>query len=444
MNDELIVGLPDPEEEILSLGDPRPEAPTQEQPRPAAPAFQGDPNAASIIKVIGVGGGGGNAVGNMYREGIPGVRYLVCNTDRKALEDSPVPNRLQLGPGLGAGGRPEEGERLAEENLDAIRAAFDDDTHMVFVTAGMGGGTGTGAGPVVAREAMRRGILTIGIVTIPFKFEQKRQIDKALDGVAKMSASVDALLIVNNERLRQVYADLSVINGFKKADETLTKAVRSIVEITQMRGVSNLDFFDVDTCLRGGGVAIMSSGYGRGEKRMMKAIEQALESPLLNDKEVKRSRSLRVAIFFPPESTGNGMMVDELNEITDFMEGFRSDVDTKWGYAEDASLTDEIKVIILASGFRIEDDDEQQSEQSATPDELEAQRTREERRDRIYGGEQKARRNYRCHLFSPEDLDNEELIGSVEAFVVARRTENEMRTIRAASVHNVPMSVLLG
>lgn len=414
---------------------------------PPAPTFglpENDANNASIIKVIGVGGGGGNAVGNMYRENIEGVRFLVANTDAKALHDSPVPDHIQIGPGLGAGGRPEMGAALAEQHLDQIQAAFDDKTQMVFVTAGMGGGTGTGAGPIVAREAMKRGILTIGIVTIPFAFEMRKQIDKALDGVERMAKEVDALLVVNNERLKQVYSDLSVRNAFLKADETLTKAVRSIVEIINMHGTSNLDFRDVDTCLRGGGVAIMSTGYGRGEKRMTKAIQEALDSPLLNDKEVQHSRSLRVAIFFPPEHTGNGLMMEEMNEIEDFMKPFNADVDTKWGYSEDPNLIDEIKVTILASGFRLDnDEDGVEIEQPLTPEEIEAQHRREERRNKAYGNTQKRIRYNRVFVFSPEDLDNEELVASVDAVPVYKRTDNDTRNFRNISSQATPLEVML-
>lgn len=401
-------------------------------------------NHADIIKVIGVGGGGGNAVSNMYRENIEGVRFLVCNTDSKALEDSPVPDRLQLGPGLGAGGDPSKGCQLAEENIEEIRAALDDRTKMVFITAGMGGGTGTGAGPIVAREAMRKGILTIGIVTIPFLHEMRRNIDKALDGVERMAEAVDALLVVNNERLKQVYSDLSVANAFKKADDTLTKAVSSIVEIITMRGTQNLDFCDVETCLRGGGVAIMSSGFGRGEKRTTKAIQEALNSPLLNDKEVEKSKSLRMAIFFPPDETGNGMMMEELGEVSAFMEKFNEDVDTKWGYAEDPSLTDEIKITILASGFRLSDSEKESTtvKRPLTPEEIERERERSKRRDDAYGDTKQRVRYHRVHLFSPEDLENEELVASLDARPVSKRTDSDTRNFRSLSNKSTPMELL--
>lgn len=432
MTDELLI------EGVLDT--PSVSAPSASSTEEASPT-----DHAHIIKVIGVGGGGGNAVGNMYRENIAGVRFLVCNTDSKALEDSPVPDRLQLGPGLGAGGDPGKGCQLAEENVEAIREVLDEDTKMVFITAGMGGGTGTGAAPVVAREAMAKGILTIGIVTIPFLHEMRRTIDKALDGVDRMSGAVDALLVVNNERLKQVYSDLSVVNAFKKADDTLTKAVRAIVEIITMHGMTNLDFRDVETCLRGGGVAVMSSGTASGDKRTTKAIQEALNSPLLNDKEVEKSQSLRAAIFFPPESTGHGMSMPELDEVANFMKNFENeDVDTKWGYAEDPNLTDEIRVTILASGFRLreEDKDDNVAKQPATPEELERERERNKRRDEAYGDTKQRVRYHRVHLFSPEDLENEELVASLDARPVSKRTDSDTRNFRALSNKTIPMEVL--
>lgn len=407
------------------------------------PEKEKTPSSASIIKVIGVGGGGGNAVGNMYRERIEGVRFLVCNTDAKALQDSPVPDHMQLGEGLGAGGRPEVGKRLAETHLSKIQEAFDDNIKMVFITAGMGGGTGTGAAPIVAREAMKRDILTIGIVTIPFKFEGNKKIDQALDGVEAMSKEVDALLVVNNERLKEIYSDYSVAEAFRKADDTLTKAVRSIVEIINMHGTQNLDFHDVDTCLRGGGVAIMSSGFGRGDGRMTKAFQDALESPL-NDREVKRSRSLRVAFFYPPEATGNSLMMDEMQEVDSFMEGFLRDVDTKWGMAEDPNLTDEVKVTILASGFRLDPEEEEEAQEGTISlEEMEHERALDERRRQAYGDTQKRQRYNRIFLFSSEDLENEKLLEAVDALPVYKRTENDIRHFRSIANQAAALEVMV-
>lgn len=395
-----------------------------------------DANQPSMIKVIGVGGGGGNAVGNMYKEQIEGVRFVVCNTDNKALSDSPVPDRVQIGPGLGAGGRPEIGQRLAEENLESVKGMLDSDTKMVFITAGMGGGTGTGAAPIVAREAMKKDILTIGIVTIPFLFEMKPKIDKALDGVEKMAQEVDALLVVNNERLRHVYSDLSVVNAFKKADDTLTKAVRSIVEIITMRGFQNLDFRDVETCLKGGGVAVMSTGYGRGNNRVAAAIADALNSPLLNDKDVYKSKSLRLAIFYPPESTGNSMMMEEMNQINDFVTMFNEDVDVKYGMTEDPKLTDEIKLTILASGFRLapgKDDEVAKNKQPLTAEQIDVEIQKERRRKEAYEGTNVRQQYYRVFLFEDDDFDNEELISLVDSSNVYARSETDTRRMREAS-----------
>ena len=253
--------------------------------------------AKSIIKVIGVGGGGGNAVNHMYREGIHDVTFLVCNTDRQALEDSPIPDRLQLGDeGLGAGTNPIKGRTEAENSIEQIRAKLSDGTKMVFITAGMGGGTGTGAGPIVAKVSKEMDILTVGIVTIPFIFEGAKKIDQALDGVEEMAKNVDALLVINNERLREIYPSLGVLDAFGKADDTLSIAARSIAEIITEHGIINVDFQDVKNVLREGGVAIMSTGYGEGEGRLRKAIEDALNSPLLNDNDIYNSKKILLSI----------------------------------------------------------------------------------------------------------------------------------------------------
>ena len=222
-------------------------------------------SSPSIIKVIGVGGGGSNAVNHMYREGIHDVTFAVCNTDNKALQDSPVPHKIQLGSeGLGAGNKPEKAKQATEESIQAIKEMLNDGTKMVFITAGMGGGTGTGAAPIIAKTAKEMDILTVGIVTIPFKWEGKKKINQALDGVEEISRNVDALLVINNERLREIYQDFTVVEAFAKADDTLCNAARSIAEIITMHGIINLDFNDVKTVLKDGGVAIMSSGYGEG------------------------------------------------------------------------------------------------------------------------------------------------------------------------------------
>jgi len=305
----------------------------------------------SILKVIGVGGGGGNAVTQMYSEGIRDVAFVLCNTDKQALMRSPIPVKVQLGPGLGAGGKPEVARKHAEESLDVIKKMLSDETEMVFITAGMGGGTGTGASPIVAKVAKEMGILTIGIVTIPFMFEGAPKILQALKGVETIKKNVDALLVINNERLRNVYSDLSLPDAFKKADDTLTVAVRSISEIITIPGYINLDFADVRTILKNGGVAVMSSGLGSGENRVSQALENALNSPLLNNNDVFKAKRILFNIAF---GSLQPMMMEEFNEIHDFMAKFSSDIEVIWGTALDESLENQVKIAILASGFGIE------------------------------------------------------------------------------------------
>ena len=390
----------------------------------------------SLIKIIGVGGGGGNAVGQMYRDNIPEVRYLVTNSDSKALQDSPVPDQLQLGPGLGAGGDPVKGEELAEECLDKIKAIFDEDTKMVFITAGMGGGTGTGASPVIAREARKLGILTVGIVTIPFLFEREKQIDKALDGLERLGKEVDAMLVINNQRLCDIYPDMSVINAFKRADETLSTAVSSITEIISMHGRINLDFEDVRTVLTKGGVAVMSTGYAEGENRVTRAIEAALNSPLLNNNDVYNANRILLSITTSddPKST---MRTNEIDEITEFMNRFPADIHTKWGFSLDRSLGEKIKVTILASGFGL------YSKKNSSRAELREQtlrnmenEKRNELRGRYYQTPNKGKRRRHIFLFSGEDLLNPQLLAKVEEIPTYLRTGEILQDIRTLSTQN--------
>ncbi len=305
-----------------------------------------------IIKVIGVGGGGNNAVSHMYEQDINDVSFVILNTDRQALDHSPVPTRVQIGTGLGAGNKPEVARAAAEEASDKILELFEDDTKMVFITAGMGGGTGTGAAPVVARLAREKGLLTIGIVTIPFLFEGVRKIDKALAGAEEMSKFVDALLIINNERLKVIYPDLNFVNAFDKADDTLTTAARSISELITSEGKINLDFNDVDTTLRNGGAAIISTGYGEGEHRITKAIDDALNSPLLKNRNILTSKKLLFNLYFNPDAE-TPLKAGETDELTTFIGGIDSNVDVIWGTAYDRSLGDRIKITILAAGFEL-------------------------------------------------------------------------------------------
>ena len=393
-----------------------------------------------IIKVIGVGGGGGNAVNHMYREGIHDVSFVLCNTDNQALNDSPVPVHLQLGKeGLGAGNKPEKAREAAEESIEDVKKMLSDGTKMAFITAGMGGGTGTGAAPVIARVSKELGILTVGIVTIPFRFEGEKKIDQALDGVEEMAKHVDALLVINNERLREIYPELSILDAFGKADDTLSVAAKSIAEIITVHGIMNLDFNDVKTVLKDGGVAIMSTGYGEGEGRVKKAIDDALNSPLLNDNDIFNSKKILFNI---------SLMMEEMNDVNDFMARFETKFETKWGIALDPSLGDKIKITILATGFGIEDVDgmnshikkhtQEENERRAEEEEREAERKL--RRERIYGGDGKAskyKRRPHIFIFRQENLDNDDVISSVESTPTYKRTRQELEEIKNQAMGNV-------
>ena len=395
----------------------------------------------SIIKVIGVGGGGGNAVNHMYREGIHDVTFVLCNTDAQALNDSPVPVHLQLGAeGLGAGNKPERARQAAEESLEDIKAMLSDGTRMAFITAGMGGGTGTGAAPVIARVSKEMGILTVGIVTIPFRFEGAKKIDQALDGVEEMSN-----LGINNERLREIYPDLSLTAAFGKADDTLSVAAKSIAEIITVHGLINLDFNDVKTVLKDGGVAIMSTGYGEGEDRVKKAIDDALNSPLLNDNDVFNSKKILLSIAFNEEKGGNdNFMMEEMNYVNDFMDKF-GDFEIKWGVAIDPELGKKVKVTILATGFGITNVDgmearlkkHSQEEANRIAEEQEKAAAREERRGRYYGGTDGVRRYKRrphIYLFRSEDLDNDDVISAVESTPTYKRTKEILESIHSQAI----------
>ena len=365
-----------------------------ESAKPSILDFGQPDKEQSIIKVIGVGGGGGNAVNHMYREGIHDVSFVLCNTDAQALNDSPVPEHLQLGAeGLGAGNRPERARQAAMESIDQIRAMLNDGTKMAFITAGMGGGTGTGAAPVIAQVSKEMGILTVGIVTIPFRFEGPKKIDQALDGVEEMAKHVDALLVINNERLREIYPELTVLDAFGKADDTLSVAAKSIAEIITIHGLINLDFNDVKTVLKDGGVAIMSTGYGEGDGRVKKAIDDALNSPLLNDNDVFNSKKILLSIAFSNEKNDNqGLMMEEMNDVNDFMAKFGDDFEIKWGLATDPELGKKVKVTILATGFGVEDVEPKDRRERRTQEEANRIAQEEEiaaekadRRNRYYG-----------------------------------------------------------
>lgn len=309
-------------------------------------------SANSIIKVIGVGGGGGNAVKHMYQEGIHDVTFVLCNTDYQALVKSDIPVKLQLGKeitkGLGAGNRPVVAKEAAEESSNDIKTLLDDGTEMVFITAGMGGGTGTGAAPIVAKIAKEMGILTIGIVTIPFVFEGEKKILQALHGVEEMSKNVDALLVLNNQRLFDIYQEMAIWDAFGKADDTLTIAAKSIAETITLPGYINLDFADVKTILKDGGVAIMSTGFGEGNNRISKSIEDALHSPLLNNNDVFNAKKI---LFNISSSKNYPLVVEEMTDIHNFMAKFGKDIEVIWGAAVDDELGNKVKITILATGF---------------------------------------------------------------------------------------------
>ena len=400
--------------------------------------------AKSIIKVIGVGGGGGNAVNHMYREGIHDVTFLVCNTDRQALEDSPIPDRLQLGDeGLGAGTNPIKGRTEAENSIEQIRAKLSDGTKMVFITAGMGGGTGTGAGPIVAKVCKEMDILTVGIVTIPFIFEGAKKIDQALDGVEEMAKNVDALLVINNERLREIYPSLGVLDAFGKADDTLSIAARSIAEIITEHGIINVDFQDVKNVLKEGGVAIMSTGYGEGEGRLRKAIEDALNSPLLNDNDIYNSKKILLSIKISDDKDEKTKFtMEEMNEVHEFMGKITGDYESKFGLSVDPELGEKVKVTILATGFGMKDIDvvenhmnKKEAQEEAINNAKKQQEVAQKMmlRGKYYGGDvahRNAKRNFNVFLFDSEDLSNEEIILEVEKIPTYKRSIKALEDIR--------------
>ncbi len=407
----------------------------------------------SIIKVIGVGGGGGNAVNHMYREGIHDVSFVLCNTDAQALNDSPVPVHLQLGSeGLGAGNRPEKAREAAEESIEDVRHMLDDGTKMAFITAGMGGGTGTGAAPVVARIAHEKGVLTIGIVTIPFLFEGPKKILKALGGADEMGRYVDALLIINNQRLTEIYKDLDFTNAFGKADDTLTIAARSISDLITVKGKINLDFNDVNTTLRNGGAAIISSGYGTGERRVTRAIEDALESPLLKNRDVYGSQKILMNFYYNPKSD-HPLLMDEMNEIQEFMANFDQEVDVIWGMAFDNTLEDQIKVTVLASGFNVSLDKEspvptvqasRREPVQADPRMADAQRLKDEYGDKAITDMTLRQLSARYLVLTPEEMDDDDVIDMIEKTPTYGRKpdfRNQIKDRQQAASNERPVEV---
>ena len=383
-------------------------------------------DSPKIIKVIGVGGGGGNAVNHMYREGMHDVTFVLCNTDNQALKDSPVPVKLQLGKeGLGAGNRPARARKAAEESIEDIKAMLNDGTKMVFITAGMGGGTGTGAAPIIAQTAKEMDILTIGIVTIPFRWEGDKKIDQALDGVEEISKHVDALLVINNEKLSEIYSELSVDDAFDKADDTLSVAAKSIAEIITLHGKVNLDFNDVKTVLKDGGVAIMSTGYGEGDNRVSMAIQNAQHSPLLNNNDIFNSKKVLLNISY---SSQYKLMMSEMDEVKEFMNRFSRDFETSSGW----KVKPRADIHMKEMDDRITQRTAEEQKRLAELEEEEEQRR--SRRETYYGKDantkyQRLRRRH-IYIFNPEDLDNADIISMVENSPTYQRDKSTLAAIK--------------
>ena len=392
-------------------------------------------DAPRIIKVIGVGGGGSNAVHNMYRKGIHNVSFAVCNTDLQAMQNSPIPKKVQLGveitEGLGAGNDPAVARKAAEESREEIEKLFDDGTKMAFITAGMGGGTGTGAAPVVAEIARSKGILTVGIVTIPFKFEMIGKIKQALRGVIEISKHVDALLVINNQRLIDIYPKMEVSEGFKIVDDVLTTATKSIAEIITARGVINLDFRDVKKILKNGGVAIMSYGIEKGEMRVSRAFHKALHSPLLNDNDIYKSKKILFNIY---ENPNTPIRVEEMAEVEDFMSKFTDEnIELIWGYSKDQSLEDgQVKVTVLATGFGMKNipgiepivNDMKQEAQALTAQDKIRKDEEERHLDNMVNALYKP--DYKMYIFKGDEMYNEELLAALDNSPTYRRTAQEL------------------
>ena len=397
-------------------------------------------DAPRIIKVIGVGGGGSNAVHNMYRKGIHNVSFAVCNTDLQAMQNSPIPKKVQLGveitEGLGAGNDPAVARKAAEESREEIERLFDDGTKMAFITAGMGGGTGTGAAPVVAEIARSKGILTVGIVTIPFKFEMIGKIKQALRGVIEISKHVDALLVINNQRLIDIYPKMEVSEGFKIVDDVLTTATKSIAEIITARGVINLDFRDVKKILKNGGVAIMSYGIEKGEMRVSRAFHKALHSPLLNDNDIYKSKKILFNIY---ENPNTPIRVEEMAEVEDFMSKFTDEnIELIWGYSKDQSLEDgQVKVTVLATGFGMKNipgiepivNDMKQEAQALTAQERIRKDEEERHLDTMVNALYKP--DYKMYIFKGDEMYNEEFLAALDNSPTYRRTAQELEKMIA-------------
>jgi len=397
--------------------------------------FDFETEKAANIKVVGVGGGGGNAVSHMYNEGINSVNFVLCNTDKKHLDAKPVPNKLVLGPkllgGRGTGNDPVKAAQAVAESEDDVRNLFNDGTEMVFITAGMGGGTGTGAAPAIAAIAKEMGMLTVGIVTIPYLFERGRKIMQALDGVEKMGQNVDALIVINNEKLLDMYPDDSVFQSFEKADDTLLVAAKSIADIITKDDYMNQDLNDVRTTLKDSGIAVISYGVASGEKRVTKALDEAIHSPLLNNSNVYQAKKILFVVYSSPTSPVKGREMRE--DIYPFMQKFPDDINVIYGFGIDESLGDSVKVTVLASGFDIDKipeveakkrlEYEKLTDEEKAAIELKKQKAAEEqeqqkRRIIVYYGLEKldeiiGNKTPEPHIFTNEELDDDEAIEKI-------------------------------
>ena len=352
--------------------------------------------------MIGVGGGGSNAVRHMYKEGVENVSFVVCNTDSQALAHTDVPLRLQLGTeGLGVGGDPEKGHQAAEYSIDDIKSLFNDGTQMVFITAGMGGGTGTGAAPVIAKVAKDMGILTVGVVTLPFRFEKRKRIEKALQGMTELKKCVDSLLVINNERLIDTYSDgmITIDEAFAKADDILATATKTIAEIITKKGTVNRDFCDVKSVMQDAGSAVVSIGKASGENRIYKAMANALTSPLLDNVDKRRAKRLLYIIY---SSKSKPVVISETAEVNDFMDELDDNLEVFWGLYEDDTLEDEVKVAIIATGF----DTESVSVQARQDDE-DKQRMIDLMREKYYGKSRSVPKAFEQELPFEEDKKEE-------------------------------------
>ena len=397
------------------------------------------------IKVVGVGGGGNNAVNRMIASGLKGVEFIAINTDAQALVHAMAQNRMQIGEkltrGLGAGARPEIGEKAAQENRDDIIKALQG-ADMIFVTAGMGGGTGTGGAPIVAECAREVGALTVGVVTRPFTFEGKKRLKQAEAGIANLKANVDTLITIPNDRLLDIIdKKTSMVDAFRIADDVLRQGVQGISDLIAVPGLINLDFADVKTILKDGGVAIMSTGFGEGENRVTKAIDDALHSPLLNNNDIFNAKKVMLNVSFCPSSE---LMMEEMNEIHEFMSKFREGVEVIWGVAIDNSLETRVKITVLATGFGVEDVPGMDSLHAARSQEeeerqLQLEEEKEKNKERIrkaYGesasniGSKSLRKRRHIYLFNTEDLDNDDIIAMVEDSPTYMRDKTTLTKIR--------------